>query len=79
MAQVDALIEYDHTNVYFAYIYIVHVEDTCKDLPYIAVQEIRGNTIELNLEKSSKSDRILSVSEYCECGGWYWVYSQDPE
>ena len=79
MAQVDALIECDHTGVYFVYIYIVHVENTVKDLPYTAVQKMRGNIIEMNREQSPKSDRILAVSEYCECDGRYCVYSQDPE
>ena len=75
----DALIEYDHTDAYFAYIYIVHVVDTRKDLPYTAGQEIWGNTIEMIREQSSKSDRILSISEYCECDGRHRAYSQDPE
>ena len=79
MAQVDALIGCDHTDGYFAYIYIVHIENTVKDLPYTAVQKMRENTIEMNREQSLKSDRILSVSEYCECDVRYCVYSQDPE
>ena len=32
--------EYVYTDAYFAYIYIAHVVDTCKDLPYAAGQEI---------------------------------------
>jgi hypothetical protein len=76
---VAALIEYVYTDAYFAYIYIAHVVDTRKDLPYTAGQEIRCNTIEMNRKQSSKSDRILSASEYRECDGWQCAYSQDPE
>ena len=79
MTWVDALIEYVYTDAYFAYIYIAYVVETWKDLPYTAEQEIWGNTIEMNRKQSSKSDRILSVSEYCECDGWQCAYSQDPE
>ena len=79
ITQLNAPVEYDHNYVYFAYIYIFHVVDTCKDLPYTVGQEMWGNSIEMNREQSSKSDRIFSVAEYCEYDGQHCAYSQGPE